>query len=304
VTKLSATTRHRGFRDDYKPQHDTARRLDRIRFVLQEYKDHLPLTVRQVYYRLVAKFPSLYEKTPAVYAQLINDLDAGRRSRYIPFESIRDDSGTVAAVNMFSGIDSFRGAVVRAAEQYETDHQAGQDQVLEIWSEAAGMVPQLARVAEPYGVTVYSSSGFDSITLKYDAAVRMTRRDVPTVVLHVGDLDWSGKHIFTSAAEDVSAFVEGLGGDSPFLDAFLGGPDLPTFDRIALTTEQVEEYDLPRPPHGKEQYQAEALDPADLAGIVTAAIENYTDQEVLRGVLAEEAIERGLLVAEAEAFGS
>ena len=55
------------------------------------------------------------------------------------------------------------------------------------------MVPQLARAAGEYGVTVYSSGGFDSVTLKYEAAATSPTRDGPTVILHVGDLDRSGE---------------------------------------------------------------------------------------------------------------
>ena len=75
------------------------------------------------------------------------------------------------------------------------------------------MVPQLARAVGDYGVTVYSSGGFDSVTLKYEAAVRIAERDVPTVVLHVGDLDRSGLSLAQAAAEDVEAFAGVLDGD-------------------------------------------------------------------------------------------
>ena len=69
------------------------------------------------------------------------------------------------------------------------------------------MVPQLGRVVGEYGVTVYSSGGFDSLTVKYDAASRIAAREVPTVVLHVGDHDPSGLALFYAVAEDVAAFA-------------------------------------------------------------------------------------------------
>jgi hypothetical protein len=42
---------------------------------------------------------------------------------------------------------------------------------LEAWSETAGKVPQLVTVAGPYGVPVYSGSGFNGLPGKRDAAL-------------------------------------------------------------------------------------------------------------------------------------
>ena len=48
-----------------------------------------------------------------------------------------------------------------------------QEQDVIVWCEAAGMVPQLAAVAEPYSVHVFSGSGFDSLTTKKRLADRV-----------------------------------------------------------------------------------------------------------------------------------
>jgi len=58
------------------------------------------------------------------------------------------------------------------------------------------MVPQLARVAESYGIPVMSSSGFESTTDKYRFAEELAGHDRPTEVLHIGDHDPSGAHMF------------------------------------------------------------------------------------------------------------
>ena len=149
--RTSTTTRHRGPRD-WRPTTDTICYLGHVRQVLDEYADHLPLTSRQVYYRLIGAHG--WPKGTASENRLENILDAGRRSGRIPFEAIRDDGGTVEAVGMFEGLGGFKAAVLGAAEGYQIDHQRGQAQHLEVWTEAAGMVPQIARVVEPYGVPV------------------------------------------------------------------------------------------------------------------------------------------------------
>src|SRR5678815_3225804 len=96
-----------------------------------------------------------------------------------------------------------------------------------------------------YGVPCYSSSGFDSVTAKHAAMIRMLARDVPTVVLHLGDYDASGVSLYENLRADVPALYldtleqQGRGnGDE-------GWADPPEFVRVAVTEEQIERYQLP-----------------------------------------------------------
>lgn len=141
------------------------------------------------------------------------------------------------------------------------------------------MAPQLGRVVNPYGVTVYSSGGFDSLTVKWDAAQRIAERDIPTTVLHVGDHDPSGVTLFEAPAEDVSAFAEDDGGEAEF-------------KRIAVTPAQIATYDLPSAPAKKSSHsaawrdgegtvQAEALPPDVLANEIRQAVETELDIDAL-----------------------
>src|SRR5262249_13796228 len=85
-----------------------------------------------------------------------------------------------------------------------------------VWCEAAGMAPQLARVAHEYGVRVVASGGFDSLTSKYDFAVEVSESERPFEVLHVGDHDASGVSAFITLRDDVTAFADDLGGEVAF----------------------------------------------------------------------------------------
>jgi hypothetical protein len=160
--------------------------------------------------------------------------------------------------------------------------------------EAAGMVPQLARVADDYGVDVYSGGGFSSLNAIYEAAERISGRAVGTTVLVVGDLDPSGLSIADAAAADVQAFVES---------------DVRTllrFKRIAVTAEQVARFALPTAPQKPMDrrshdmaatVQAEALAPPDLAAEVRASIEAELDLDVLEATKAEGGAERDEILA-------
>jgi hypothetical protein len=286
------TTRVRGLAP-WSPQGKTLRLLEQIYAVLVEYGEHLPLMARQVYYRLIGNHG--YPKDERSYERLLNALNRGRRAGLIPFESIRDDGATCVVPSAFDGIPDFWRAVKRAAAGYRRDRLEGQPYLVEVWCEAGGMVPQLARVADPFGVAVYSSGGFDSVTVKYDAAVRMRDAGRPTVVLHVGDFDPSGCAIVDSLDYDVRKMLEDMGAD-----------DSLTVVRVAVTPEQIERYRLPEAPPKKADrrgnwqggtVQAEALAPDVLAEELRRALERVIDSAALARILKIEARERARLIA-------
>ena len=72
-------TRARGFIDDWSPRNKTRALLNQVQAVLDEYADHLPLTNRQIFYRLVGKHD--YPKTENAYNNLCEMLQKARRSR-------------------------------------------------------------------------------------------------------------------------------------------------------------------------------------------------------------------------------
>jgi hypothetical protein len=148
------------------------------------------------------------------------------------------------------------------------------------------MVPQLQRIADPFGIGVRSSGEFDSVTAKHQIAQLWT--GAPVTVLHIGDHDPSGVHCFSSLSEDVASFADHYGGDVQFL-------------RLAVTPEQAAFYELPAAPpkptdrrcfDGDDTWQAEALDPRDLADIVRDAIETRLDRAAYARVLEDEAVAR------------
>src|SRR5262245_12718480 len=85
-------TRVRGFAP-WTPQRKTLELLAQVNAVLGEYENHLPLTVRQIFYRLVAVHG--YEKSERAYDRLGEHLNRARRANIIPMSAIRDDGGIV-----------------------------------------------------------------------------------------------------------------------------------------------------------------------------------------------------------------
>jgi hypothetical protein len=281
-------TRPRGFAP-WSPETATLALLDQVRGVLDEYADYLPLTIRQIFYRLVGAHG--YEKTERAYQRLCEHLNRARRASIIRMGVIRDDGGTVLAPDDWKSREQFMATIRAWAADFTLDHSEGQRTRLVVICEAAGMAPQLARVANPFGVTVLSGGGFDSLTDKHRFAAELASHGRPTIVLHVGDHDPSGVSMFLAFLEDVEAFTRELGGEA-------------IFTRLAVTPEQIAEFNLPTaPPKATDNRaftgqtcQAEALAPDVLADILRDAIETRIDRRVLdRVIRREQRIRRELI---------
>jgi len=105
-------------------------------------------------------------------------------------------------------------------------------------------------------------------------------------VLHIGDYDPSGVTIFTSLAEDVSAFAKADFGVNI------------SFERIAVLPEHIDEYNLPTSPPKKTDVrrqftddrttQCEALKPETLKRILLSAIHRHIDEGVFDAAHEEE----------------
>jgi len=266
--------------ESYNPQPHTRDLILNVDAILDENRDILPLTLRQIFYMLVSGYG--YDKTERDYQNLIEVMNKARRSQMIPMDAIRDDG--LGREDVFSWdsewhlINSFKGW----ARNFRLDRQRDQDQRIFVWCEARGMMPQLAKYCKDWGVSVLSSGGFDSVTTKHDLAQEFSdERHV--VVLHIGDHDPSGVHMHKNLDEDLSAFLEHFGGSLEV-------------ERLAVVPWQVEELKLPTAPPKRTDNrsftglttQAEAIPPKTLREIVEMELEERIDPDIRQGVLDEE----------------
>ena len=284
-----AEERRRGY-VPWRPAGNSKQLLADVERVFAEYEAHLPLTIRQIFYRLVGAYG--YEKSDSLYERLIYLLGRARRARRIPFDWVRDDGISVASDPWFGETAAFWDHVAEEAREYRRDKQQRQPVQVEVWTEATGMLPQLARVARYYSVPVYSAAGgfagLCAVRMIVDHAVA---RNVPTILLHVGDFDLHGEDIFAALAEDTAAFLAE--------DKVIGTQKI-IAERVALTADQVAAYALPtdrlKQPKGKAQQtaydrwvrkhgdrtcQLEALPPDVLADELRQAIERHLDIDLL-----------------------
>src|SRR5205823_417015 len=134
-------TRPKGYLDSWQPRPDTIALLNAVIGVLNEYLAHLPLTVRQIFYRLIGL--GHYEKTERFYERLCEAVSKGRGGRLISFDAIRDDGVSVLRSTGYDGVDGFLTTMRRQAQAYTRDKLVNQPVYLEVLCEAAGMQPQL-----------------------------------------------------------------------------------------------------------------------------------------------------------------
>jgi hypothetical protein len=282
---MTKRTRPKGYAT-WAPQQHTRALIADVQEILRDQADYLPLTARQVFYRLVGVYG--YPKDENAYERLCNALGRARRAGIIPFENLRDDGAVILEAEHYEDPDAFYGYVRRLGASYERDKLARQPVDMRVYCEAAGMMQQLARTCEPYSVPVYSCSGFDSLTAKHGLARHCARtfiyRGKPTVILHLGDHDPSGVSIYESMKEDVLAFVAG--------DLSHVRPEaVVSFERVALRPHHIDHYQLTTyPPKATdlrsgrwsgETCQLEALPPDTLAGVLNDAVTWHLDHDVL-----------------------
>jgi hypothetical protein len=147
----------------------------------------------------------------------------------------------------------------------------------EVWVEKEALIGIVAQGCSPWRVPRLACKGYLSQSEMYGAALRMKRRvdnGQTPVVIHLGDHDPSG--------------VDMSRDNSARLDLMVGQPV--EFRRIALTMEQVREYDPPPNPTKQtdsrstgygmaSSWELDALDPAVLRDLIQDTIAEYVDQD-------------------------
>jgi hypothetical protein len=121
----------------WRPHRSTQVLIEQVVSVLEEFREYCPLTVRQVFYRLVASHD--YPKSERAYRNLCEHLVRARRARLIPFDVLRDDGIVSDRHAYYGGVEEFWDATVGAARKYQRDRQEGQEVRIELWCEAAGI---------------------------------------------------------------------------------------------------------------------------------------------------------------------
>jgi hypothetical protein len=119
----------RGYIDNWRPQRKTVEFLGKINAIITEYIEQLPLTLRQIYYRLVARYD--YPKTRNGADNLSRRLTTARRARWrtnegeLLFDVIRDDNLTEAKPFFFASEKDYWERITGEVQGLRLDRMVG-----------------------------------------------------------------------------------------------------------------------------------------------------------------------------------
>lgn len=249
-------------------------------------KAERPVTIRGLFYRVMTQ--GLVLKTENGYNVVQRQALKLRRAGELPYQWITDGSRLRLTPRTFSNVQA---ALDNTARMYRRDLWADQGVHVEVWSEKDAIRGVVYPVTAEYGVPLMISRGFSSETFLYETAEAINDEYNPAVIYQLGDHDPSG----VAAWEDIQARLR------EFVD---GDVDL-TFERIAVTPEQITGLNLPTRPTKQSDTRAKAFDgdsvevdaiPSTiLRQLVRDAIEQHIDREALRLTKIAEESEREIL---------
>lgn len=219
------------------------------------------LTLRQIYYRLVSK--NLIPNTKASYKGLSHQLVKARESGEVDDSRIEDRSRKKQGNGDYGYEDSedfVEDRVQRLKDSWEyftLKQWTDQPKQVIVALEKDALSRLFVDIADGYRIHVYATRGYGSYTFVNDMAGDLNK-DKEVVVLYFGDYDPSGRDIQRDLKERLVKYC---------------GRDDFTVVRIALTPEQIAEYNLPPMPEDKETLAKLQRDPRTKTYGMTYAVE-------------------------------
>jgi len=220
-----------------------------------------PMTVRQVFYRLVAA--GAIGKTEKEYnSTVVRLLTQMRVDGEIPFDWIADNTRWMRKPDSHSSLKSMLDIT---ASTYRRALWEDQDEYVEIWLEKDALSGDIYRVTSEWDVPLMVTRGYPSISFLHNGALSISAEDKPSYIYYFGDWDPSGLDIERNIQDRLEEF----------------GADV-EFERIAVTPAQVEAFNLPTRPTKKtdsskgfrgDSVAVDAIPPNELRGMVRECIE-------------------------------
>ena len=199
--------------------------LAKVQKIIDDYD--FALTLRQIYYQLVAR--QIIPNEQRYYKKLSQLCVAGRDEGILPEERFADRLREVDKLSSWPDLNEFMQTVKRS---YRKDKWQNQDNYLEIWTEKDALRSVLTEITYQYDVALMVARGQLSRTEIYRTAKRYkAQSDKECHLYYCGDFDPSGLSIYNSIKKRLADFGVSI-----------------NFERIALTQEQIEKYQLPSDP--------------------------------------------------------
>jgi hypothetical protein len=244
-----------------------------------------PQTVRQLYYRLTVN--QVIEKTDPAYKLVCRMTADMRRDGSLPYEWLADNTRWMRKPKTYA---SLTGMLEHQQEFYRRDLWAEQDAYVEIWLEKDALSGVLFDVTAVWDVPLMVTRGYPSLSFLHSAGEQIADEQRPVYLYYFGDHDPSGVDITRAVEQGIREFA-------PNVDLH--------FERVAVTLEQIDKYELPaRPTKGSdsrsrnfdgESVEVDALPVEVLKSICETCITQHLDADRHNRLLLVEEAERSTL---------
>jgi hypothetical protein len=286
-------------------KHDiTVQRVNRL-FLFASTRQ--PVMIRQSYYHLDVL--GLIAKTEVGYGIVVDLMNEMVEAGIIDPDWVVDLSREPL---ILTGHDSPAHALREAAERYFKNLWLHEPDYVQVWIEKQGLTETIRGVCARRNVSLWPAKGYASRSFLRRAVKEIVAADKPTFIYAFGDYDAAGwfasQHIEQTLRDyaDREGFVHDIAFERVALSAEqiieLGLPTRPSKERddsgrpipSAPAFRRLQERDLRRvrPDLIGQSCELDALDPADLRGMVESRLARHLSAARLAELEAEEAAEK------------
>lgn len=286
--------------------------------ILHEYEQQgYDLTLRQLYYQFVSR--DLIPNNERSYKRLGSIVNDARLAGRIDWDHIVDRTRNVRRVTHWED----PAEIIKAtADSFKVSLWEEQGDYVEVWIEKDALVGVITRVCTELDVPYFSCRGYTSQSEMWAASQRLLAPIIEgkkVTVLHLGDHDPSGIDMTRDIEDRLRMFIGSdyarhrIDEDPSFaglsevnrnvtLRQWVAEADeLLEINRIALTMDQIDQYDPPPNPaklsdsrarsyveaYGYESWELDALPPDVLSGLVRQHV-----MDLIEGATWDATIER------------
>ena len=271
--------------------------VERANAIIAEYiADGYDLTLRQLFYQFVTR--GIIANKQTEYKRLGSVINDARLAGMLDWDAIVDRTREFECRSHW---DSPAEILRSAANSYGIDTRRDQTDYVEVWIEKDALVGVIEHACKPLDVGYLSCRGFVSQSAMWLAAQRFIRKEAEarTFIIHLGDHDPSGIDMTRDIQDRLTLFTSQV-----------------IVERIALTMEQIEEYQPPPNPakttdsryasymaeYGEESWELDALDPRVLAELITDKVNRHTEFHKRERLIEREEKERAQIRRIAQKF--
>ena len=268
------------------PKGITEKTKKRKELILDWARQHRPVTVRQIFYRLSTL--EAVDKSERGYKAVGRLCTQMRLDGEIPFSYFADNTRWMRRPRTYNTIEE---ALELTAQTYRKSLWQNQTAAAEIWLEKEALAGVIYPVTSLWDVPLMVVKGYPSVTFLHTAASQMKNdyfhHNRITKIFYLGDRDPSGLDIFRNITERIPEFAQ----NTPIV-----------FQHVAVTPAQVRQWQLPSRPTKKkdsrakdfegESVELDAIQPSDLRQLVTDCIEKVIDSSQLQQLRAIEKMEK------------